>query len=225
MKPYSPSGLIVCSSTDCEGDFVADLSSDSSIKFEWRVDEEKTKGVSIDLESASATLDFEFNAGYDCDAENSYYQFISGSDINWSFDSRDDQEFTYDASKSLIEIGQCVGCSRCEIFVRLRFNAVNTLSLNFASLTAEANYDNADIPAGPKTYDWSTATWSGIRYRYVNPDQFSFSTYELPASTDAPTSAPTPNSFAKVVSPTSGSSSTSAFASLLVGIVAIVVLM
>ena len=58
MKPYSPSGLIVCTSTDCEGDFEADLSSDSSLKFEWRADEAKTKGVSIDLESASASLDF-----------------------------------------------------------------------------------------------------------------------------------------------------------------------
>jgi hypothetical protein len=222
-KPFSPGGVIACS-TGCQGNFDADLSSDSSLKFEWRVDDAKTKGVIVDLESSSATLDFEFNAGYDCDAEDSYYQYISGADINWSFDSRGDQEFSYDANKSLVEIGQCPGCSRCEIFVRLRFNSVDALSLNFASLTAEVNYDNSEIPAGPKTYDWTTATWSGIRYRYVSPDQFSFSTYELPASTDAPTRAPTEESVGQVISQTSGSSSLSVFASLVIGIIATVVL-
>lgn len=57
MRPYSPDGIIVCDS-GCQGNFVADLSSDSSLNFEWRADKAKTKGVSVDLESASATLDF-----------------------------------------------------------------------------------------------------------------------------------------------------------------------
>lgn len=56
-KPFSPGGVIACS-TGCQGNFDADLSSDSSLKFEWRVDDAKTKGVIVDLESSSATLDF-----------------------------------------------------------------------------------------------------------------------------------------------------------------------
>lgn len=100
-------------------------------------------------------------------------------------------KYAYDPNKSLIEIGKCVGCTRCEIFVRLRFNYDGGLNMNFISLTAEANYDSSSIPPGPKVYDWTTENWSDIRFRFLSFDEVSFSTYDLPTpSTSSPTESP-----------------------------------
>lgn len=60
LKPYSPRGDISCGQNSCAGEFQTDLSSDSSIKFQWSADKAQSKGVIIDVDpqAENSVIDF-----------------------------------------------------------------------------------------------------------------------------------------------------------------------
>lgn len=148
--------------TVCGGNINLDLSADTEVSFVWQAP--PGKEIRIDGPSRSRV---EFQATVPCGPSNFSdeafkYQEIPGTSFTPVVDGSSTSALSYNANASFVMMGKCAGCSECEVYTRIQYDAPVT-DARLRKLVWTVPYDNKNTLTGPQTYRYGTDLYCWIR--------------------------------------------------------------